>query len=1277
MHYLILVTILLISTFATVALYSNIGQADNYSAPVFINSEINPTKAHPGEKLHITTSIYDIFGLKKVQVKFFHEKGFDLINLSLSSGNLQNGIWEGNWEVHDTIEKEYKAIVTAFSISGFNSSIFHSWWDPLTWWNPNWLHRIPINVSNTVGSLFDYQIKIDLDSSNVGSSFDWNGDNESLRFTYYNSTSSTESVCSFWIEEWDSSGETATVWVNVTYLPGSSYSIFYMYYDNPSASSASSGEDTFYFFDHFQGSSLDTNKWQIDANSYSVSNSELRINVGGVSVRDPLSINLNDGYIVEGYIKYISSSGGYSGTLSGQSSHYTQGSNGGADATNLYMRNSGSTTVHRWTGDGSSSGYNCGNSNVWSSSNNVWYILGAEFYSGGVNLTRDRTATYGPYGCGWTKNINYISLGAFYGGSNYNIQDTVYDWVLIRKDVSQTPSYIIGLEEVAIPFQPTLSQPGNNTSINDNTPTFQWNDGGNTDNFTLLVDSETDLSDGDEWINVSLDSSIESYTIPGVDAFTEGKWFWKVVANNSQGKNYSNLRNFIVDITPPPSVNQNYPLDNATTNNNQVLFSWNSTTDSAVNTTQISNIECYQLQVDNNQDFSTPLVNENTSDNSTLSLTRQVVGDVYWRVRAWDQAGNAGAFSSVRTLTVFNFDFEASSTTIQLQRGDIDIITLSVNHDFGDIENVTLEKYWSSTIKPSAINVNFSITEDLVSFDSTLTFNCGSSATTGTFTCTINATSESGIKKTVNITVTVYSMLFSIECYPKTLSMIRSDSSTITISVDFDQGVLETVYLSGEWIDDTPSGVTVSFGAYSGTPSFDSLVTIKTSSSAEAGSFVYKITGESSGLTRSVNLYVNILTDLTLTAETDKTSYYKGQKIQISGVVKNENDDFVNKGTAIITLSNQDWNHQFNTTVLNGIYDTEYYITFDKPDGNWTISVKAKDSRGHVTLSSVNLTVAVLIPENYKHYSINVINPIPGQVFERGDTITITVSVTENSNKIVGLKVKSQTLAGEHIDFTETSPGYYSANYKLDYDCLIGNWNLYIEGSKYENEKLKAGFNYIDFHVQPVRPILELIEPKTNSFEVGETILLKVRAIYPNGNPVEEGIITADKPEGGTISFRKYGLNSYIADYTPIGESVGNWWIEIKAEDAYGNFGVLVGENIVINPTSLTSYALQYWWAAILSFFAICYVGIYFAFGKIQKFRLVNLKQETIEFEKMKREKAIQYFTKGEISRQTYDHLFQEYESKIANLTKKIRLLERKMKNKKSLFNLLKMRYKK
>ena len=1277
MHYLILVTFLLIGGTLIIALYSENSQAENYSAPIFIDSNLYPIKVQSGDTIEITTNIYDFFGIKNVEVKFYHEKGYDSVDLNLNSGSIKSGVWQGKWKVHDTIEKEYTATITAFSFSGFNSSINHFWYDPVSWWNPNWLHRIPINITNTAGSLFDYQIKIDLDSSNVGSSFDWNEDNNSLRFTYFNSTTSTESLCSFWIEDWDSSGVTATVWINISYLPGSSFSTIYMYYDNPSASSASSGEDTFDFFDHFQGSSLDTNKWQIDANSYSVSNSELRIYIGGISVRDPLTFNLNDGFIVEGNIKYISSSGGYSGTLSGQSSHYTQGSNGGADATNLYMRNSGSTTVHRWTGDGSTSSYSCGNSNVWSSSNNVWYILGSKFYSSGVYLTRDRTNTYGPYGCGWTKNINYISLGAFHGGSSYNIQDTVYDWVLIRKYASTEPSYSTGSEEVAIPFQPSLSLPINNTSLNDKTPTFQWNDGGNTDNFTLLVYNESDLLSENEWINISVDSSIETYTIPGVDALDEGKYFWRVVANNSQGKNYSQLRNFIVDTTPPLPVILSLPSDNNVTNNNQVVFSWYSTTDDTTNTSFVSNIKCYQLQVDNNSDFSSTLIDDNTSDNSTLSLTKTVEGNLSWRVRAWDQANNPSPFSDIRSIIVFNFDFDSSSSTLQLQRGNTDIITLSITRDFGDDEDISLESYWSSTIKPSSISVNFSNQQDQIPFDSILTVDCGSEAETGTFTCTVNATSESGIKKTVNITVTVYSMLFSIECYPKTISMIRSDSATITISVDFDQGVLETVYLSGEWIDDTPSGVTVNFEGYSGTPSFDSSVTISTSSSAEAGSYIYRITGEGSGLTRSVNLYVNILTDLTITAETDKTSYYKGQKIQISGIVKNENNDLVNKGTATITLSNQDWDYQFNTSISNGIYNTEYYITFDKPAGNWTISVSAKDSRGHLTLTETELIVVVLIPDNYKHYSINVINPIPGQVYERGETITFTVSVTDNSIKIVGLKVISKTPTGEEITFSETSPGYYSANYKLDYDCYLGNWNLYIEGTKYEDEKLKAGFNYIDFHVEPVRPILELIEPKSKSFEVGETILLKVRAIYPNGSPVEEGILSAYKPEGGTISFKKYGLSSYVANYTPSSESVGNWWIEIRGEDAYGNFGVLIGENIVINPTSISSYVLQYWWAAILSFFAFFYIGIYFAYGKFQEFRLLNLKQETIEFEKLKREKAIQYFTKGEISRQTYDHLFQEYESKITNLTKKIRLLERKTNNKNFLLKVLKMCYKK
>lgn len=202
---------------------------------------------------------------------------------------------------------------------------------------------------------------------------------------------------------------------------------------------------TIYIRDDFDDPSL--SNWQLATSNYSVGSSLLRINRGAVSVASPFIFSLNDGYTLEGKITYHGLSSLYSGTLSAQSSQYTQGGDGGADATNLYMRTGNSRTLDRWTGDGSTTDYNCGYSNVFTSSDDVWYILGAKFNSVGVTLTRDRTVVGGPYGCGWNRNIIYISLGAFYGGSTYDIQDTSYDWVLIRKYSTPEPSCTIGNEE--------------------------------------------------------------------------------------------------------------------------------------------------------------------------------------------------------------------------------------------------------------------------------------------------------------------------------------------------------------------------------------------------------------------------------------------------------------------------------------------------------------------------------------------------------------------------------------------------------------------------------------------------------------------------------------------------------------------------------------------------------------------------------------------------------------------------------------------------------------
>jgi len=1234
----------------------------NVNSPIFIDCSLNSTKVYCGDTMTVFVHVFDFCGIDTIQAKFHYENGYDIVNLTLCSGSKFNGQWQGNWNVHDTITKEYHTIVTAYSRSGFSSSYTLSWWDPTTWWDSSWSYRMPLTVTNSGGDLTNYQIKIELDSLNVGDNFNWDEDYDAMRVTYYNISTDSEEICPFWIESWNSSSQEASIWTNVSYLQGGSDTTLYLYYQNPSSSSSSDGNTTFDFFDDFQGSSLDTNKWQIDSSDYSVLNSEFRINTGAISIKNPLAYNLNDGYILEGKIKYPSNSGGYSGTLSAQSSHYTQGGNSGSDATSLYMRNSGSRNVYRFTGSGSSSNYNCGYGNVWVSSNNIWYILGAKFYSSGVYLTRDRSNVYGPYGCSWTKNIQYISLGAWHGSSSYNIQDTIYDWILVRKYVSTEPIYSVESEEIGTPSKPILTFPVNNSSIKEITPVLQWIAGENADNHSILIDDEINLSDGDEWINESLGPSDNTYTIQSGESLSEGLWFWIVIANNTHKKNSSEKYNFIVDTTAPITVALKSPTNNSSIDNNRVSFSWNQTFDSTINSSDVSNINCYQLQVDDDSDFSSLTIDDNTSDNSTFSMNKTIEGNLFWRVRAWDHAGNPGEFSEIRRLTVFDFSLTSDSTTVQMKRGESGSINLDINLEFGDAENITLNGDWIGDNKPSNININISNNKAIVPFDSTITFNSDSNAATGIFTYMINGTSDSGIKHSKNVTITVFSMLFSLDGFPREISLLRNDESDVTISVEFDQGTLDDVILTGDWVGKTPGGVVVEFNPLSGTPPYDSKITFSTSKSSPEGNYVYRIEGEGSGVIKTVNVYVEISTNLSLMIETYKTTYEKGQEIQLSGIVKNPADTLIQSGTAEIFLSAQNWSDHFSASIKNGIFSEKYYISFDKPDGIWDIIVNATDSDGHKTSSPVNTSIIVETPEYYDHFNINILNPIVGQIFKRGENIIFTITVTnEKDEKIQGVDVKAWFPNGEKITFSEGSFGVYSNVYDIDYAAQIGNLSLYVEGKKIEEGKLKAGFNYIEYRVQAVKPIVEIIEPKKSIFEVGESINIKIKVTYPDGTPLEKGIITSIGSDNEEIIFTKSGIGIYTAQYTPTTHDVGNWTMKLIVGDTYSNFVDLKGENIQVIHTKTFSYFLRYWWITVIGIISMASIIIYFINKKLRVSKLNLIKDKIIELEELKKRNAIMYFSEGSITRESYDSLLLNYETKISQLSKKHRLLEKKM----------------
>jgi len=126
------------------------------------------------------------------------------------------------------------------------------------WYNTNWLKRAPVTITNTGSALSDYQVKIILPYD-----ADMKSDFSDIRFT----TDDGATEIPYWIESKTDSVE-AVVWVKVPSITASGNTTIYIYYGNPSASSASDGDATFVFFDDFEPES---DKWTGSSTTYDIS----------------------------------------------------------------------------------------------------------------------------------------------------------------------------------------------------------------------------------------------------------------------------------------------------------------------------------------------------------------------------------------------------------------------------------------------------------------------------------------------------------------------------------------------------------------------------------------------------------------------------------------------------------------------------------------------------------------------------------------------------------------------------------------------------------------------------------------------------------------------------------------------------------------------------------------------------------------------------------------------------------------------------------------------
>src|SRR5215472_7831015 len=185
----------------------------------------------------------------------------------------------------------------------------------VSWLSPSWQYRSGVTIANPGGtSLTNYQVNVVL-----GSGFNFNlaqANGADIQFT----ASDGVTVIPFWLESWNASGSSASLWVNVPSIPAAGTTI-YMYYGNASATSASNGNTTFEFFDDFSYTSggkpaLDPSKWSFPAGQGGFSNAGGMLYYNGPSAGfGPRALAMQNGStyaFTNGVVEYnLENNGGY------------------------------------------------------------------------------------------------------------------------------------------------------------------------------------------------------------------------------------------------------------------------------------------------------------------------------------------------------------------------------------------------------------------------------------------------------------------------------------------------------------------------------------------------------------------------------------------------------------------------------------------------------------------------------------------------------------------------------------------------------------------------------------------------------------------------------------------------------------------------------------------------------------------------------------------------------------------------------------------------------
>lgn len=273
-------------------------------------------------------------------------------------------------------------------------------------------------------------------------------------------------------------------------------------------------------------------------------------------------------------------------------------------------------------------------------------------------------------------------IGEYIGISSHGSQNN-----LIWTDTREGYQAIYHAKVITKLLIPKLTSPQNSSIVNDTISLFSWKELSYYDtasSYQLQYSLDKNFLTG----VITFDSLTDTtFTLPDSLALTDSTYYWRVQSYNVSGDSsgYQDMPfSFTIDIDVPAVPLLISPVD--TTSDSTPLFTWNLVTTTSKLPKfkpQVTSPVRYTWQLAQDTDFTINLLEvANLAANSHQLPDSQALDTgliYYWRVRAYDLAGNQGSFGSPLQFRVLKY--LRGDVNTDLKRNLADIIYL-VNYVF-------------------------------------------------------------------------------------------------------------------------------------------------------------------------------------------------------------------------------------------------------------------------------------------------------------------------------------------------------------------------------------------------------------------------------------------------------------------------------------------------------------------------------------------------------------------------------------------------------------------